>query len=83
MVRESLWLGQSARYQICVLGHVPADRLTDWPWPPQTHYQDDTTLLTLELPDQAALFGTLRRIRDLGMPLMGVECLDTTTGEQS
>lgn len=33
---------------------------------------DDTTLLICQVADQAALFGLLRRVRDLGIPLISV-----------
>jgi hypothetical protein len=33
---------------------------------------EGVTLLTCDAPDQAVLFGILRRVRDLGMPLISV-----------
>jgi hypothetical protein len=39
------------------------------------------TLLTGPVTDQAALYGLLNKIRDIGLPLVSVE--PTTTGEQS
>jgi hypothetical protein len=33
------------------------------------------TLLTGPVVDQAALYGLLRKVRDLGMPLLSVNCL--------
>lgn len=35
-----------------------------------------TTLLTASLADQSALHGVLRKVRDLGMPLLSVERVD-------
>ncbi len=37
-----------------------------------THTEAGDTLLCGELPDQAALFGVLARLRDLGLPLKSV-----------
>lgn len=34
---------------------------------------DETTLLAGSVPDQAALFGVLNKIRDLGLTLMSVQ----------
>lgn len=40
-------------------------------------YQPDgTTTLTGSLPDQAALFGLLVKLRDLGVPLLSIKRLD-------
>ncbi|GIV78964.1 hypothetical protein FKZ61_014125 [Litorilinea aerophila] len=41
-----------------------------------THRPDGTTTLKGEVPDQAALFGLLIKIRDLGIPLIGLKRLD-------
>jgi len=35
---------------------------------------DGDTILTGPVVDQAALYGLLRRVRDLGMPLISVSC---------
>ena len=38
--------------------------------------EDDNTLLTGPVVDQAALHGILKKIRDLGMPLFSVNSID-------
>jgi len=37
-----------------------------------TQEEDGTTLLAGPIPDQAALYGLLKRINDLGLPLVSV-----------
>jgi hypothetical protein len=39
--------------------------------------EDGDTLLTGQVEDQAALHGLLRRVRDLGMPLMSVSPIES------
>ena len=41
---------------------------------------DGTTLITGQIADQAALFGLLSRVRDLGMPLLSVNILEPDNG---
>ncbi len=36
---------------------------------------DGDTLLTGPVPDQAALHGLLKKVRDLGLPLLAVHCM--------
>ncbi|MEQ8677330.1 MAG: hypothetical protein RLP44_00010 [Aggregatilineales bacterium] len=43
-----------------------------------TLLDDGTTLLICEVIDQAALHGLLRQIRDLSLPLLSVNRMDTT-----
>jgi len=37
-----------------------------------TQEAEGVTLLTCDLPDQAALHGLLRKLRDLGLPLISI-----------
>ena len=59
-------------YQIRVKGHL-GSQWTDW-FGGLTVTLDDNgeTLLTGPVADQAALHGLLRKVRDLGMPLVSV-----------
>ena len=68
----------SGRYQIRLKGHLD-DRWADW-FDGLTLTRDDTntTLLTGPVVDQAALHGLLRRVRDLGLPLVSVIQVDPT-----
>ena len=42
-----------------------------------TYESDGTTRLSGEIVDQAALHGLLKRIRDLGLPLISINRLNT------
>lgn len=65
-------LGHPVVYQIRIKGHL-GHEWTDWfgglsitlEW-------DGNTLLTGPVIDQAALHGLLKKVRDLGMPLLSV-----------
>ena len=59
-------------YEIRIEGHLD-DGWQDWfdGWT-VTQEEDGTTLLSGPVPDQPALYGILRRVRDLGLPLVSV-----------
>ena len=59
-------------YEIRIKGHL-ADRWADWFGGLTITLEDNgDTLLTGPVVDQAALHGLLRKVRDLGMPLLSV-----------
>jgi len=59
-------------YEIRIKGHLD-DRWTDWfEGLTITREEDGNTLLTGQIIDQAALHGLLKKVRDLGMPLVSV-----------
>ena len=63
-------------YEIRVKGHLD-DRWADWfAGLTITLEEGGDTLLTGPVVDQAALHGLLRRVRDLGMPLISVNRLE-------
>ena len=61
-----------AIYEIRVRGHLPVG-WSDWLGALTIAHEDDgTTTLTGELADQAALYGVLTTLRDLGVTLVAV-----------
>jgi len=59
-------------YQIRIEGHLRRE-WTDWfEGLTITLEEDGNTLLTGAVVDQAALYGLLKKVRDLGMPLVSV-----------
>ena len=59
-------------YQIRLQGHL-GQRWTAWfEGLTITREENGDTLLTGPVVDQAALYGLLRKVRDLGMPLLSV-----------
>ena len=63
---------QSQVYQIRIKGHLDS-RWTDWFEGLAIALEDNgDTLLTGSIVDQAALHGLLKKVRDLGMPLISV-----------
>jgi hypothetical protein len=63
---------ESGLYEIRLKGHLD-DRWSDWfEGLTITLEEDGDMLLTGPVADQAALHGLLKRVRDLGMPLLSV-----------
>jgi len=63
---------EPACYEIRIKGHLDA-RWADWFEGMRfIHESDGTTILSGPVVDQAALHGLLRKVRDLGMPLLSV-----------
>jgi hypothetical protein len=70
-------------YVIRLQGHLD-DSWADWfDGLTFTHESDGTTTLTGEILDQAALHGVLKKIRDLGLPLLSVNHLELDLGAPS
>ena len=66
---------QAMVYQIRLKGHL-GGQWTDWFGGLTITLEDNgDTLLTGPVVDQAALHSLLRKVRDLGMPLLSVTCV--------
>ena len=66
---------QPTVYQIRIKGHLGL-HWTDWFEGFTITLEDNgETLLTGSVVDQAALYGLLRKVRDIGMPLLSVVCV--------
>jgi len=70
-------------YQIKMAGHL-GSQWTDWFGSVTITLEDDgDTLLTCRVVDQAALYGVLRMVRDLGMPLISVNRIEPGKADTS
>jgi hypothetical protein len=75
--------GQPMIYQIRIKGHLGPE-WTDWFEGLTIKLEDNgETLLTGPVVDQAALHGLLRKVRDLGMPLLSVNLVAHGQAEAS
>ena len=67
---------QAMIYQIRIKGHL-GQQWADWFEDLSITLQDNgDTLLIGPVVDQAALHGLLKKVRDLGTPLLSVECIE-------
>ena len=72
---------QSLIYRIRIAGHLGnqwADRFGGFTI---TREENGDTLLTGPVVDQAALFGLLKKVRDLGMPLISIDRAESTISD--
>jgi hypothetical protein len=74
---------QPTVYQIRIKGHL-GHEWTDWfGGLTITALDNGETLLTSAVVDQAALHGLLRKVRDVGLPLLSVVCVKPDQVEAS
>ena len=67
---------QAMIYQIRIKGHL-GEQWADWFEDLSITLQDNgDTLLTGPVVDQAALHGLLKKVCDLGLPLLSVDCIE-------
>ena len=73
---------KNTNYQIRIKGHIN-EGWDDWfEGLTFSHEEDGTTMLRGDLIDQSALHGLLKRIRDLGLPLISVNQVDPDRVEE-
>jgi hypothetical protein len=70
-------------YEIRLKGHLDARWVKRFDGLVITLDDNGNTLLSGPLTDQAALHGLLKKVRDLGLPLISVNAVEQDTGEVS
>ena len=64
------------RYEIRIQGHLGPQWEAWFKGIPLQQVDNGETILTADVSDQAELFGLLRKVRDLGMPLIAVNRIE-------
>jgi len=73
--------GEPGRYEIRLRGHLDAHWASWFEGLTVAHASDGTTTLSGPVADQAALHGLLRKVRDLGLPLISVTQVDAAQAD--
>jgi hypothetical protein len=74
--KPDLALDTYGTYEIRVKGLLDVDRWAQWFDGMTVTVQDGETIISGPIPDQAALYGMLSRLRDLALPLVSLEKID-------
>jgi len=74
---------QPTVYQIRLKGHLSRQRMDWFEGLVITLEDNGDTLLTGTVIDQAALHGILKKVRDLGMPLLSLNSVDPSSNDAS
>lgn len=72
-------INQLTVYQIRIKGSL-SSQWTEWFDGLTITLADNGDTLLTGLVDQAALYGLLKKVRDLGMPLISVVCMESAPG---
>ncbi len=67
---------QIGMYEIRIKGHLDPRRISVVEGLTVNHQANGETTLCGYMPDQAALYGLLNRLRDLGIPLLAVNQIE-------
>jgi hypothetical protein len=67
---------QAGRYEIRLRGHLESRWAAWFDGLSLTYRSDGTTVIHGPVADQAALHGLLQKVRDIGLPLVSVTCLE-------
>ena len=70
-------------YQIRLQGHLGRQWTAWFEGMTITLEDNGDTLITGSVTDQSALHGLLKRVRDLGMPLLSVMCIEPVQPDES
>jgi hypothetical protein len=69
-----------AFYEVRIKGHLDSHWSEWFDGLALTHEERGETILSGPVPDQAALYGLLNKIRDLGLPLLSVNLVERPRG---
>ena len=72
---------EPGRYEIRLKGHLDVRWAERFEGLSFTHARDGTTILAGLVVDQAALYGLLRTVRDLALPLLSVMQVEPTPAD--